>query len=135
MKKIISSGFIAGIILFVLSYGGLFISIWFFPALFTDYNNPLFNSDGSRDIFFYLHAFVFSFALSWFWSRFKGLFKGSFIIRGLELGLVYALVALLPAMWITFSSLDITLLIVCSWFLYGFLQAMVAGLVFAKINP
>jgi len=134
MKKIILSGFIAGIILFILSYGSLFLAIRFFPELFIDYNNPLFNSDGSRDILFYLHAFIFSFALSWFWSRFKGLFHGSFITRGLEFGLVYALVAMLPVMWITFSSLDITLLIVFSWFMYGFIQAVIAGLVFAKIN-
>jgi len=134
MKKIIISGFIAGIILFILSYGSLFLAIQFFPELFTDYNNPLFNSDGSRDILFYLHAFIFSFALSWFWDRFKGLFHGSFVVRGLEFGLVYAMVALLPVMWITFSSLDITLFIVFSWFMYGLIQAVIAGLIFAKIN-
>ncbi|PIQ21930.1 MAG: hypothetical protein COW65_06085 [Cytophagales bacterium CG18_big_fil_WC_8_21_14_2_50_42_9] len=134
MKRIILSGFIAGIILFVLSYGSLFLAIRFFPELFTDYNNPLFNSDGSRDILFYLHAFIFSFALSWFWDRFKGLFHGAFIVRGLEFGLVYAMVALLPVMWITFSSLDITLFIVFSWFMYGLIQAVIAGLIFAKIN-
>jgi len=134
MKRIILSGFIAGIILFVLSYGSLFLAIRFFPELFTDYNNPLFNSNGSRDILFYLHAFIFSFALSWFWDRFKGLFHGAFIVRGLEFGLVYAMVALLPVMWITFSSLDITLFIVFSWFMYGLIQAVIAGLIFAKIN-
>jgi len=48
--------------------------------------------------------------------------------------LVYAMVALLPVMWITFSSLDITLFIVFSWFMYGLIQAVIAGLIFAKIN-
>ena len=134
MKKILFSGFIAGAILFVLSYGGLFLAVKFFPALFVEYNNPLFNSDGSRDILFYLHAFIISFALAWFWDRFKGLFHGSFLIRGFEFGFVYAMVAMLPVMTITFSALDITFVMVMSWFLYGFLQAIVAGLVFAKIN-
>ncbi|MGZ5304694.1 MAG: hypothetical protein ACXWDO_11315, partial [Bacteroidia bacterium] len=72
----------------------------FFPELFIDYNNPLFNSDGSRDILFYLHAFIISLALAWFWDRFKGLFHGPFFLRGLEFGLVYSIVALLPVMWI-----------------------------------
>lgn len=134
MKKIIISGLVAGTILFILSYGGLFLSVTFFPELFIAYNNPLFNSDGSRDLLFYLHAFIFSFALSWFWDRFKSLFHGHFIIRGLEFGAVYALVALLPVMWITFSSLDITFFVVCSWFLYGLVQATIAGIIFAKIN-
>jgi len=135
MKKIILPGLIAGAILFVLSYGGIYLAVKFSPALFVEYNNPLFNSDGSRDMLFYLHAFVISFALSWFWDRFKGLFHGNFMLRGVEFGFVYAIVALLPVMWITFSSLDITVLTVLSWFAYGFIQATIAGLVFAKINP
>lgn len=135
MKKVLTSGLIAGIILFIVSYGGLFLTITFFPDLFVMYNNPLFNSDGGRDVLFYLHAFIISFALSWFWQRFKGLFEGHFLLRGLEFGLVYAMVALLPVMWITFSSLDITVVMVASWFLYGLFQAILAGIIFARINP
>jgi len=135
MKKILISGFIAGCILFIVSYGGLFLAVKFFPGLFIEYNNPLFNSNGSRDLLFYLHAFIFSFALSWFWDRFKGLFKGVLLLRGFEFGLVYSVIALLPVMWISFSALDITVVMVLSWFLYGLVQAIIAGLVFAKINP
>jgi hypothetical protein len=135
MKKILSSGLIAGIILFIVSYGGLYLAIRFVPNLFVVYNNPLFNSDGSRDVLFYMHAFIISFALSWFWERFKSLFPGHFLLRGLEFGFVYAIVALLPVMWITFSSLDITIVMVLSWFFYGLFQAVVAGVIFAKINP
>lgn len=135
MKKVLYSGLIAGITLFIISYGGLFLAIRFVPELFVVYNNPLFNSDGSRDVMFYMHAFIISFALAWFWERFKGLFSGNFVLRGLEFGAVYALVALLPVMWITFSSLDITFVMVLSWFVYGLVQALIAGLVFAKINP
>lgn len=135
MKKVLLSGLIAGILLFIISYGGLFLSIKWFPEFFVDYNNPLFNSDGNRDVLFYLHAFVVSFALAWFWERFKGLFKGNFILRGLEFGLVYAIIALLPVIWITFSSLDITIIMVASWFFYGLFQSLIAGIVFAKINP
>ncbi len=135
MKKILISGLIAGCILFIISYGGLFLAIRFFPGLFIEYNGPLFNSDGSRDILFYMHAFIFSFALSWFWDRFKPLFKGTAFIRGLEFGFVYAIIAVLPVMWITFSALDITFPIVLSWFLYGLVQAIITGVVFAKVNP
>mgnify|MGYP003577132683 CR=1 FL=1 len=135
MKRILNSGLIAGFFLFVLCYGGLYLAVRFFPSVFVEYNNPLFNSDGSRDLLFYLHAFVISFALSWFWDRFKSLFQGSFLIRGIEFGLVYSIVALLPVMWITFSALDITVVMVVSWFVYGLMQAIAAGIVFAKINP
>jgi hypothetical protein len=135
MKKILIAGLITGCILFVFSYGGLFLAVRFFPSLFVEYNSPLFNSAGSRDVLFYMHTFIISFALSWFWDRFKGLFKGVFILRGLEFGLVYSIIALLPVMWISFSALDITVAIVVSWFAYGLAQAIVAGIVFAKVNP
>lgn len=135
MKKIILSGIITGAFLFILSYGCLYLGIRFFPTLFLDYNNPLFNSEGNRDGLFYLHAFVISFALSWFWDRFKGLLQGHFILRGFEFGFIYAMVSLLPVMWITFSSLDITIFMVLSWFLYGFAQAVIAGILLGKLNP
>jgi len=135
MKKVIKCGLLAGVLLSVISYGGLFLAITFFPQLFVDYNNPLFNSDGSRDAMFYAHAFIISLALSWFWERFKSLFEGNFVLRGLEFGFVYAIIALLPVMWISFSAMDITVSMVLSWLAYGFVQAVVAGLLFAKINP
>jgi len=134
MKKILYSGLIAGVILFIVSYGGLFLAIRFFPEFFVDYNNPLFNSDGSRDVLFYAHAFIISLALSWFWDRFKTLFEGPLLVRSIQFGFVYSVIALLPVMWITFSALDVTVPMVLSWFFYGFFQAVTAGVVFAKIN-
>jgi hypothetical protein len=136
MRNLLLTGLVIGIVLSIFSYGGLYLAVKFFPFLFVEYNNPLFNSDGgSRDILFYTHAFIIGFALTFTWHRFKKVFKGHFILRGLEFGLVYALLALLPVMWITFSSLDITFVMVASWFLYGLFQATVAGLILAKLNP
>ncbi len=135
MKKVLISGLIAGCILFVVSYGALFLAVKFFPWLFEEYNSPLFNSTGGRDVLFYLHPFIISLALSWFWERFKGVFKGGVVLRGLEFGLVYSIIALLPVMWISFSALDITISIVLSWFFYGLCQALIAGVIFALLNP
>lgn len=135
MKKVLTSGLIAGIVLFIISYGGLYLTIRFLPQVFVDYNNPLFYSGGERDFLFYSHAFVISFALSWFWDRFKAVFKGPSVLRGLEFGLTYTLVALLPIMWLTFSTLDISIFMVSSWLIYGFIQAVIAGILFAKLNP
>jgi len=135
MKKALISASVAGVILFLLSYGGLMLAINYLPYFFVDYINPLYNSGGKRDILFYSHPFVVSFALSLFWERFKILFKGFYVWRGVEFGLVYASVALVPVMWITFSSLDVRFAMVASWLFYGVCQALVAGIIFAKMNP
>jgi hypothetical protein len=136
MRSVIRSGLIAGIILFIASYGGLFLAIRFFPQFFVDYLSPVFNSGGGdRYFFFYSHPFVLALALSWFWERFKSLFEGVFILRGLEFGLIYAVVALLPLLWITYGAWDVSFLMIGTWWLYGLFQASVAGIVFAKLNP
>ncbi|MBA4196119.1 MAG: hypothetical protein C0459_01065 [Chitinophaga sp.] len=135
MKKVLLCGIAAGAVVSVLCYGGLYLCIRWFPALFESYMNPLFHSDGSRDVFFYTHAVIICLALSWFWQRFKTMFKGNLFIRGIEFGVVYAIVALLPVMWMIYSAMDVTFIMVLTWFLYGLLQAVAAGIIFAKLNP
>lgn len=135
MKKIMVPGIVAGIILLVVSVLMIKVAIMMFPQTFEEYYNDTFNSNGERDIFFYIHPFVLTIALAWFWHRFKGMFKGNFLFRGLELGVVFAVVAILPVMWITYSAISVSFIVVGTWFLYGLMQACVAGMVFAKLNP
>lgn len=135
MKKLLSSGLVAGVVLLALSFGMLYLTILVFPNLAEQYYNPIFRTDSDRNFLFYIHPFVLGLALAWFWERFKEQFSGYFLLRALELGLVYAIVAVLPTMWITFSSIDVSLTMVLTWLLYGFIQAIVAGIIFTKMNP
>ncbi|NUO01395.1 MAG: hypothetical protein HUU01_12360 [Saprospiraceae bacterium] len=135
MKKVILPGIIAGFVLLAFSYLALFLLVSFLPSLAEQYYNPVFSQEGDKTILYFLHPFVLSFALAWFWERFKGQFEGHWTLRGLELGLVYGIVATLPSMWITFSSLALSFTLVASWFVYGIFQAAVVGLIYAKMNP
>jgi hypothetical protein len=135
MKKILISGLVSGILLLIVSILMLNVAILMFPLTFEEYYNDSFNSNGERDILFYLHPFVLSFALAWFWHRFKGLFHGNILVRGLELGVVFALVATLPTMWITYSALSVSFIVVGTWFVYALVQACIAGMINSKINP
>ena len=38
-------------------------------------------------------------------------------------------------MWITFSAIDVSLTMILTWLLYGFVQAAVAGILLARLNP
>ena len=134
-KEVIKNTIIAGIVIFLISYGGLYSAIRISPDFFIDYINPMFNSDGSRDLYFYMHPFVLSLSLSVFWNRFRKMFGGNKLKIGLEFGLVYAFVALVPVMWITYSAMDVNLSMIGTWLFYGMTQACIAGVVFAYINP
>ncbi len=136
MHKIVLSALLSGAILLALAFGLIYLSITFFPSVVEEYYNPtLFWPGEERAVLFFLHPFILSFALAWFWNRFRHEFKGVPLLRGLELGLVYGVVATLPSMWITFSAIAVSFSMVLTWFLYGLLQATVAGIVFAHTNP
>ena len=84
---------------------------------------------------FFAHPFVLSIALKWFWERYKSILTGNIFLKGLEVALVYGVVAMIPVLWLTFSAIDISFKMVLTWLLYGFIQSFAAGIVFAKLNP
>lgn len=135
MKKFLIKGIAAGAALLALSYLALYLLITFFPGMAEQYYDPIFSFDGEKAILYFIHPFIMSFALAWFWRRFKTLFHGPFWWRGIEMGLVYGLIATFPAMWIVFSSLAISLSLVITWLLYGVFQAIIVGVIFAKMSP
>lgn len=135
MKKAITVGFFAGVLVLLVSVGMLYSSIYLLSGVTDEYFSPVFRSSGSTDWLFYAHPFVLSYALKWFWERYKGLFSGGVILRAAEVAFVYGIVAMMPVLWLTFSAIDVSFQMVATWFVYGFLQAFVAGLVFAKFNP
>lgn len=135
MKKIIISGLIVGVVLLILSFLGLYITCYLFPNIAMQYFDPAFDAESGRVMFYYIHPFVISLALSWFWSRFKGVLTGAFITRGIEFGLIYVIIATFPMMWLIYSAMSVSILIVATWFILALMQAIIAGLLFEKINP
>ena len=135
MKKRITSILVSTVILLLLSFGMLYISIYFFPKLSSEYLSPVFRSAGKIDWMYFAHPFVISIALKWFWERYKNILTGNIFLKGLEVALVYCVVAMIPVLWLTFSAIDISLKMVLTWLLYGFIQSFAAGVIFAKMNP
>lgn len=134
IKEILKNTLISGLAIFICSYGCLFLAIKIFPEHFVDYINPIFNSEGERDVYFYLHPFVLALSLSVFWNRFSKTFGGNKLKIGIEFGLVYAFVALVPILWITYSSMDVALEMVITWLIYGFFQSSIAGIFLALFS-
>ncbi|MFZ1703549.1 MAG: hypothetical protein WAT79_04335 [Saprospiraceae bacterium] len=133
-KEVAINTLVAGIGVFIISHALLFLGIEFFPDFFVNYISPVFNSDGSRDILFYAHPFVLTHSLSILWNRFQKYFTGNFLRTGLEFGFMYSVVALLPILWITFAAMEVSFMMVFSWFLYGLVQSAIAGSFFALLR-
>ncbi|MGZ3776586.1 MAG: hypothetical protein ACXVIY_06205 [Mucilaginibacter sp.] len=135
MKKIFVSGIIAGFVLLIFCVIGLYAAQWLLPDLTRNYYTPVMNASAGRIIVYSMHPIITGLALSWFWSRFKQTLTGSFISRGIEFGLIYAIIAIIPMLWLVYSPLNASISMVTGWFLFWVFQGLIAGLVFEKTNP
>ncbi len=136
MKKAITPILIAGLAVLAVSMILLYAVIYMMPGVMEEYYNDVFRSSSFQtDWMFYAHPFVLSISLYWFWDRFKEKLGGSWIVRAVEIALVYCVVAMLPVLWLTFSAINVSFMMVISWLGFGAIQAFIAGLIFAKLNP
>jgi uncharacterized membrane protein len=134
MKKIISSGFIVSIVLLVFAYLCLLVMPILLPKVAEEYYNPAFVNDESRNLLYYVHPVFLAFGLAWFWNRFKSLLKGNALMQGIEMALIYVVIATIPSLLITYSAINVSLLTVGTWLLYGFSQALIAGIIFSRMH-
>ena len=135
MKKHLKAAIVASIALIVFAYVGLLILIKVFPGLANEYFSETFRPGSNNAILYYLHPIILAFMLAWFWDRFKGEFKGNAVLRGIELGVVYGLIAIVPAMLINYSAFDISLTLALTWLAYGITQGVIAGVIFGLMDP
>jgi hypothetical protein len=135
MKKHLIAAAVTSIVLLVFAYLCLLIMPKLPESMLEDYFSPAFVNDENRNLFYFVQPVVLAFALSWFWTRFKDSFAGNWALKGLELGVVYVLVASLPAMILLFSAINVSATTVGTWLLYSFAQATIAGEISARIDP
>lgn len=133
-KEITINTLLSGIIIFLASYAILFLGIRLFPDYFVNYISPVFNSEGERDAIFYAHPFVLAHSLSLLWNRFQKYFTGNVIKTGLEFGILYSVVALVPILWLTYAAMDVDFLMVFSWLMYGFVQSSLGGITLSLVR-
>lgn len=106
------------------------------PSVTADYNNSNIMRSWNDPLMslFFLYPFVLGIALAWIWNRTKPLFKGTWRKRSFNFGLSYFIIATIPGMLITYSSFPLSFWTVIGWTVSGFVNAYVAGMIFAKMN-
>jgi hypothetical protein len=55
-------------------------------------------------------------------------------MQGIEMAIIYVLIATIPSLLITYSAIDVSLMTIWSWVLYGFFQALIAGIIFSRMH-
>lgn len=138
MNKYILPGLLAGLGALVVSMIFGSVSGKLFPSLAQEYINPNIFRPWSDPLMslYYLYPFIVGIALAFVWEKTKKLFGGQAAFdRGFYFGLIYWLVAGVSGMLITYSSFQVSLLMVLNWSINGLLEAAVIGVILAKIRP
>lgn len=136
MKKIILPGLLAGLINFIASMAISKIFGVIFPVLNLEYQNTnLFRLESDPlMLLFFVYPFLLGIILAWFWNKTKSVF-GEGMQGGVKFGFTYWIVATIPGMFVTYSSMPYSLLMVISWLAGGLASGILSGIVFAKMNP
>jgi hypothetical protein len=133
-KNMFSAALVSGIVLLLTSIIAIYAGVFLMPGLMEEYYTDVFRASEDRAWLFYSHPFILGFALSWFWNRFKEVLDGNILLRSLEFGVIYGVVATIPTMWITFSAIQVSFPMVASWAAFGVFQASIAGFINARLN-
>jgi hypothetical protein len=136
MKKILN-GLLAGVAMLVVGFGFSQLYDFLFPSVAAAYQNGAIFRPWSDPLMmlYFLYPFVLGVALSFFWGMAKGMFKGKNVWeRGVKFGLMYFVIAGIPGMLVTYSTFKVSLVMIMSWLISGFLAAFVAGVIFAWLD-
>ena len=136
MKKIVGSGLLAGLIMGIVGMGLSYLFNMVSPSLQAEYQNEnLFRAwEDPLMMIMPLYYFIFGIILTWIWNKTKSLIRGTTGARGLRFGLTVWLMISIPGMFMTYTSFALSFSIVLSWTVMGLVNAILVGLLFAKLN-
>lgn len=118
---------------------GLGLQMFFgllFPAVSAEYQNSgVFRpwSDPLMTVYF-VYPIIFAITAGYLWKRIREQLSGSPKEQAGQFAKLYFIIATIPGMFISYTSMQISLMTILTWTLTGYVQAWVAGWVFAKRN-
>ena len=126
---IVKRGLIAGVAALVVGFGINWLAGVIFPSITQEYQNPNIFRPWTDPLMmaYFAHPFILGLVLAYLWDKLKAK-------DALEFAKLYFIIAAIPGMFVSYTSFQLSLLMILVWTVSGFLQAFVAGLVFARLQ-
>jgi uncharacterized protein with PQ loop repeat len=137
MKKIVTTGLVAGLVMLVVGIAVGLLTTLALPSLSKEYENAnLFRSWSDPIMYLYfLYPFLLGIGLSWVWDKTKGVIgEGTLWMRGSRFGRAVWIVSSIPGILMSYSTFPISLAIALTWLLSSLIQLVCIGFVYAKMN-
>jgi len=133
---IIKRGLIAGVAALVVGSSLNWLVGIIFPSIAQEYQNPSIFRPWTDPLMmvYFAHPFIVGLVLSYLWKILGKQLSGDVAHKAFQFAKLYFIIATIPGMFISYTSFQVSLLMILIWTLSGFLQTFVVGLVFAKIK-
>lgn len=130
MKNKYLLGISVGIILLITTMVLSMLAEAVFPSLKSEYVSPAFRpwEDPLMSLFF-VYPVVLGILLTWVWLKSRKSWKS-----GIDFGVTLGLLMAVPAFIVNYSSFTFSLLMVGTWTIFGFINALIAGLALEKLK-
>lgn len=126
---IVKRGLLAGVAALIVGFGLNQLVGIILPSITQEYQNPNIFRPWTDPLMmaYFAHPFIVGLVLAYLWDKLKAK-------DPLEFAKLYFIIATIPGMFISYTSFQVSLMMILSWSLIGFLQVFVAGLVFSRIK-
>lgn len=130
----IKAGFIAGFVNLLTGLGINAVLGMILPGLEQEYQNTsLFRSwQDPLMMVYFAYPFVLGLVLAYLWKVLNRQLKGTDPQKAMAFAKIYFVIATIPGMFISYTSFQLSFLMILVWTLTGLVQAYMAGLVFTK---
>ena len=107
-----------------------------FPSVMQEYKNTaIFRPfDDPLMMVYFGYPFILGFAAAYLWNLLEKQLSGNVTNKALQFAKIYFIIATIPGMFISYTSFQLSFLMIVMWSITGFAEAFVAGYVFAKIK-
>src|SRR3989344_6865345 len=107
-----------------------------FPSVMQEYKNTsIFRPfDDPLMMIYFAYPFILGFALLYLWNILQKNLSGDAFTKALQFTKIIFIVATIPGMFISYTSFQVSFLMIVMWTVTGLIKAFVAGYVFAKIK-
>jgi hypothetical protein len=136
MKKLVAPALLSGLSMLAAGIAIGYLFDFLIPSLKTEYENTaLYRSmDDPLMYLFFFQPFVVCGTLVWGWSRIREHFTGSTGSKAFQVALIMFFLTVIPGMLMTFSSFKVSVVATITWTVMGFLQVLIAALVFIRMS-
>lgn len=131
----IKPGLVAGLVMLLVMLLVTFGFHMIFPQINLEYSTQMYKpSNDPLMLLFFLHPFILGLIISWVWNLTSIIMKGDELTKVINFTLTFFMITQIPGMFLTFTSMNVSLLMISSWMFSNLAQLFAGSFIISKMN-